>query len=92
MPANGEVTRRGGAGPLGGGGGVSLCARPYGGAIWAGGPCDATVAWPAKGEAIGWGGTLGVPRREVGGFVKPSGMSFQFDILVALEGAGIDGD
>jgi hypothetical protein len=92
-PASGEVTRGGGAGPLGGGGGVSLGGRPYGdGAIGGGGACDAVGGWPPNGEATGCGGTLGVPRRDVGGFVKPSGMSFQFDILVALEGAGIDGD
>ena len=31
-------------------------------------------------------------RRDVGGFVKPSGISFQFDMLVALDGGGIEGD
>lgn len=34
----------------------------------------------------------GVPRREVGGLKKLSGMSFQFVIFVALDGAEIDGE
>ena len=34
----------------------------------------------------------GVPRREVGGLKKLSGISFQFVMFVAFDGAGIDGE
>lgn len=34
----------------------------------------------------------GVPRREVGGLKKLSGVSFQFVIFVALDGGAIDGE
>ena len=77
---------RGGAGPLGGGGGGLATARwPYApGGGGADGPC-----WlPGNGEVIG--AMFGVDRRG-GGALVTRGTSFQFSLLLALGGGGAVG-
>lgn len=76
---------RGGAGPLGGGGGgVGVALEPYGGA--GGGmerPC-----WLGKGEVIG--AAAGVLLRATGGLVT-IGVSFHCSIFFFCEGGGPEG-
>ena len=84
-PTNGEDTR-GGAGPLGGGGGGVGDARapPYGDA---GGGIE-RLLWPGKGVVIG--AAIGVLRL-AGVALVTIGVSFHCSIFLALEGGGADG-
>lgn len=94
-PARGDVTRGGGAPTLGGGatGGVDFCLAPYEAAIGGGGGCEGIDCCPGTwDDAIVGGGGPGVFLRDVGGFTKPSGMSFQFGVFAAFDGGGMPGD
>lgn len=78
---------RGGAGPLGGGGGgVGVPLGPPNGGADGG---MTKFCWFGKGEVIGAGPVPGVPRREIAGFVT-MGVSFQFVMSLARDGGGTD--
>jgi hypothetical protein len=86
LAERGDVIR-GGAGPLGGGGGgVGEPLAPNGGAD--GGMTR--FCWLGNGDVIGAGVVLGVPRLEMAGLVT-IGVSFQLVISLAREGGGTDG-
>lgn len=80
--ANGELSR-GGAGPLGGGGGVGVAREPNGGA---GGGIE-RFCWLEKGEGIG--AAEGVLLLAMGGLVT-IGVSFHCPTSFARGGGGAD--